>query len=1119
MDGISWQLVLRDISTYYQRKIPKPSLAPQYVDFSKAQRNKIAMSTDTSKSEMKFWKSEFPEPLEPLPLFPFSRTRVRKTLTRYDVHTQTLKLGTDLNAKIRRVCSKEKVTPFHFHLSSLQVLLHRLLLIDDICIGIAHANYRDEEFAETVGFMVNLLPLRFMLQPDGHFGDVLQHTRRKALAALSNSRIPFDALLAKLQMPRDPTCSPLFQVALNYIVGATNTIPFGESTLVYDRSEEAKHAYDLAVTVREDPDGSALLSFTAQEYLYHPDDISNLIQLYTNLIDSLSSNQLLRVCDYEIFQGSLVQRAIGLGNGPDDDNKWPETLSLRITDIVLQNPEKIALEDQIGSELTYADMQMRVQSIANVLLAAGAHQGSYVAVACEPVADTVCSLLAIWLIGAVYVPLEMTYPVERLAVIVSECNPIAVLCHKSSQITTAGLLGIKQAINVQEVRTSPSGGIKNQSEGTALAVVLYTSGSTGAPKGVMLTHSNLLTQISAVQSLFGFGRETVLQQSSMVYDASLFQIFTAIANGGTLIIASGRSDPAELASVILRENVTVTLAVPSEYSIWISHGLLSLRKCDAWRMAFCGGDKLTPGVLQAFSMLELPDLELINAYGPSEASITCTMAKIDYHGPMTEFSSGHASIGHALPNYRLYIVDENQRPLPIGWPGEICIGGSGVATGYLNNDAQTKRSFTQDTFTMAPDPSESRNSLYRTGDKGKMIEDGSIIFLGRMDPGSQIKLRGMRVELDDISNTILNSSKIPLAEAVVIKKGDLDPFLVAFIVFTINNVPQDVDGFLKSMIASLPLPLHMRPAVAVPLDKLPLTANGKIDKARLSSMSISRSPDTGKSVQLEPAEITMKKIWEDTLPATSSDFTIDKDSDFFSVGGNSILLFNLKAKIRNQHGLDLTLATLFQSSTLQQMASLITTNTTLLNPPHPPTINWPLETLPPSIPTFPPSPPPLTPPRTLLLTGATGFLGRALTQHLLSTPQITQIHCLAVRPTSSHLLPTSPKLTPHPGDLSHPTLNLAPSVLETLATTADAIIHNGATVSLLAPYPTLRAPNLEATKFLLGIAARRRIPFHYISSAGVLRLVPPSPTSSSSTYNEKSVSAFEPRDGIEGYTA
>ncbi|GLA40010.1 putative PKS/NRPS-like protein biosynthetic cluster [Aspergillus niger] len=433
------------------------------------------------------------------------------------------------------------------------------------------------------------------------------------------------------------------------------------------------------------------------------------------------------------------------------------------------------------------------------------------------------------------------------------------------------------------------------------------------------------------------------------------------------------------------------------------------------------------------------------------------MGEIDYKRANLSGSHGPIPVGETLPAYAIHILDGQMQPVATGWPGEICISSGAVSSfGYWNREDETSARFRDFNGVR----------VYKTGDYGRILPDGKLEYRGRLKGDSQIKLRGMRLELGEISSVLVRASQGVLREAAVIAKGQPEP--------------------LRS---GLPLPAYAKPTVITVIDRIPLTSSGKVDRTALGKLQIhQRQITTSTSGALNIVEMKLKELWEGLLPVTG--LPITSRSNFFDLGGNSLQILRLQGRIR-----------------------AITTVSIPVHK-HLPTRSWEIETAIPS--SFDDSiaiPDPLNhpahPPREVILTGTTGFYGTALLNHLLSIPSITHIHCLAIRPNadgSPRHLPhlSSPKVHLYSGDLSHPTLSLTEVEATRLASTVDCIIHNGADVSSLKPYSALRAPNVHSTKFLFSLCIPRRIPFHYISTASVTSL------SKKDEYPEASVASYPP---------
>lgn len=606
----------------------------------------------------------------------------------------------------------------------------------------------------------------------------------------------------------------------------------------------------------------------------------------------------------------------------------------------------------------------------------------------------------------------------------------------------------------------------------------------------------------------------ILQQSSLGFDLSLGQTFTALANGGALIVvsSSGRGDPPHLAQLMLAENVTYTLFVTSEYLSVLNYGLQFPCKCNRWRLATQLGEKLTPQLRAAFRKLGLPSLKLVNAYGPTEGTITCATVIVPYateEDVMTQSDSLWP-----LPNYALVVADEQLKPLPVGFPGEIPIAGAGVAMGYLNRLEEARRRFVEVDTASFNGERQSRTRMYRTGDRGRLLEDGTFHVLGRLADDSQVKIRGHRVELDEVASVMVKSSAGGLADAAVSYRA-VEDVLVAFVVYD-AAFSDDKDAFAERLKSNLPLPHYMCPTMLVPIGQIPLNVNGKQDRKAVDRLPIPLASGGGYAGVLNDddaltaAELQLKEIWEKILPTQIRQGCppISKYSDFFQVGGNSMLVIKLRSFLQTSFGVTVPLPELFQLRTLKAMAMRTQSRCTNGDSIKAPLVevDWAMEVaglcndLTRTVASD-------TPSRckaghetseckgiNVILTGSTGFLGTHILKCLVDDPRVNKVHCVAFRPDSTgeprHVAVRNSKVVEWAGDLADPNLGLSEHDFDHLAATVHAIVHNGSSISYLKSYHTLRGPNVVSTRSVCDLALARRIPVHYISSATVASVAP-----------------------------
>lgn len=551
-----------------------------------------------------------------------------------------------------------------------------------------------------------------------------------------------------------------------------------------------------------------------------------------------------------------------------------------------------------------------------------------------------------------------------------------------------------------------------------------------------------------------------------------------------------------------------------------------------------GGEAVTIALLQLQALLgPKPSPRFFHIYGPTETTITATSAEVFYGRETTE----PLCVGRPFPNYTAYVLDDQLRPLPPGVQGEVCFGGAGVAAGYLGNETLNAEKFVSDVFAPTSFKSRGWSTLHRTGDKGRWRKDGTGLQIeGRRSGDTQHKLRGFRIDFQEVEKVMLKEAGGVLSLVVVTvrrTRPDSPEFLVAHAQFHPSHRHGDSHSeqmFLNTLVSRLPLPQYMRPSLTLPLKDLPVTSSGKLNRRAFAVLPLPETPiftghdiDSGASstINLTETESWLKGVWEGVI---SKDIIrthqIVKDTDFFHVGGTSMLLLRLQAEIRQYFGSQIPLVQLFASSTLGNMAKLIDRT---IKPEEPSGIfiDWDAETaISPQIQAALSTVASLKPkasPGVIVLTGATGLLGREIVRRLIVDSRIEKVHCLAVRNAKARASELPPeleheKVVLHEGDLTLPHLGLSEVDVRTVFEGVDRIIHNGADTSHLRTYQSLRSANFQSTKEIVDMCLMvgRKIPIHYISTASVLQY------SGLDEIGEESASAYPPPpDAFDGYSS
>ncbi|KAI3317086.1 PKS-NRPS hybrid [Xylariaceae sp. AK1471] len=1136
MDGISLEVVLRELQLIYDSQRP-PSIREisQYADFTEKQRREY--QSGQWKEDLTFWKEEFGGQAPPvLPLLPLAKTQVRTPLTSYSSNTAMFHLDQTAVDSIQTTCRRLKVNPFHFHVAVFYTLLIRLLDIESLCIGISSANRQSPETLQSVGMYLNVLPLLLKSQPDQTFANAAKLMHDKSLMAFGHSTVPFDVIVNEIGVARTTSHSPLVQVLVNYRPGVSERRGFCDCESEVVAFEQGQTSYDLTLDVIENPGGDCRVTLGGQSAFYGDREMEQLRDLYLGLVNAFSRNPASRLSAPSLYKLDNVKAAVELGRGAIYEHQWPATLVHRVDEMIGRYGEKVALRGEHGSMLTYSQMADKVNGLCVLLKKHRPHHignGSRVGVFLDPSIDWICCLLAILRLGATYVPLDPTAGIERLLSIVRDCKLDLLIFDESTEQESRRfdlLMAPEQMFNVDAFNSSVhTQAVPIAATPKSVAALMYTSGSTGDPKGIVMQHASFRNNIEIMTNMLSYceGSAVTLQQSSYSFDMSLCQIFLALSNGGTLYVVPRqlRGDPVAISTIIANEGITFTTATPSELVSWIRYGDPVALGKSAWNMAQSGGEPVRDSLIESFRQVGKHDLRLIDCYGPTEITFCCHSREVDYqHGPVPCPTEADHNGLQVWPNYSVYILDAHQKPVPAGISGEIAIGGSGVVAGYLHSELDA-RGFLRDSWVPPEFAHHGWTRLHRTGDLGRLSQDdGSLVIGARIAGDAQIKLRGLRIDLREIESAIIRTADGKIADVSVTiresKTTEVD-YLVAFAVPVASQTPED----LSQILDQLPLPQYMRPAAIVPLEKLPTTASGKIDRLALKLLVIpgERGPQSElanhHNESLSTVESQLLRLWEQVISSeVLSQYQINTQSDFFHVGGSSILLVRLRAEVEKSFNITVSLFQLFETSTLGGMAALIAPASSQAAQELVPGTNaseqpdqgvyWEMETaIAPSLLQVRVTRRFFGNPSVVILTGSTGFLGQAILKRLLEDSIVQKVHCLAVRRDVSDLpreLFDSPKVVLHRGDLAAPRFGLSEETASSIFSEAHAVIHNGADVSFVKSYTSLKPVNVEATKELVRLCLPYQLSFHYISTASVVQLT------GQETWGQQSVKAYPP---------
>ncbi|WP_146169671.1 non-ribosomal peptide synthetase, partial [Actinoplanes italicus] len=841
-----------------------PVLPIQYADYAIWQREQLtgARLDET----LSYWRAELADP----PVLELPADRPRPPVRSTEGDTVTFTVPADVVAGLRRVARRSGATMFMTLFSAYAVLLHRHTGQDDLLIGTPVAERGRPETENLIGFFLNTLVLRSRLGDDPTFTELLARTRSAALGAYAHQDLPFERLVDEFAADRDRSRTPLVQTLFNHArVAAADDQAALKPTV----------RFDLTLTMVEARDGLRGVA----EYSTALFDRATIVRLtghLTTLLAGIADEPDRPIGALPLLtEPELAQLATW--NAPAVSLPVADSLAALIARHAAAAPEAVAVV-HAGETMSYAQLEHRSTVLAERLRRHGAGPERIVGLCLDRGPDMIVAVLAVWKAGAAYLPLDPAYPADRLGYMLADSGATLVVDQPATAGRTPGSVA-----TITLDGTGPVAAGRHRKPPVhpgRLAYVIYTSGSTGRPKGVGNTHGGLLNLAAALHRIVPGGRGvTTLGFASMSFDASVWEMTIALASGATLAVATAdeQTRPDRLAALIERHGVTVATLPPSMLDA------LDPAAISGVTTLFSAGERLDARLAAAFA----GGRRLINAYGPTETTVCASTAHVT--------AGAEPPIGLPIAGTTLHVLDARLRPVPAGVTGEIYIGGAGLSRGYLGRPALTASSF-------VPDPSGDAGArLYRTGDLARRLADGRLVMLGRID--HQIKVRGYRVEPGEIQHALTEHPDV--TAAVVTADHDR---LVAHV------VASTTDGLRDHLRARLPE--HLIPAVFVRLDALPLTANGKLDRAALPEPDATR-PGLAVGYR-EPEgqfETVIAGIWSDLLGLDR----VGADDDFFDLGGHSLLANRVVARLRTALGADVPLALLFDHPTVRGLAAAL----------------------------------------------------------------------------------------------------------------------------------------------------------------------------------------------------
>ncbi len=924
-DGWSVGILLRELDALYAafaagRPSPLPELGVQYADFALWQRR--VLQGEALETRLAYWRERLAGAPESLDL---PTDRVRPPQPSFRGAMVSFTLAPELAARLVALARRHDMTPFMLVMAVWQTLLARWSGQSDVVVGTPVAGRGQRETQELIGYLVNPLVLRADLSSDPRFSALLARTKEAVLDAYEHADLPFDKLVAELRPTRDLSRQPLFQVGYVYQgSGRPGELSLGGLPLSAVPTVHTTAKFDLSLYVTENG-GELTGGIEYATDLFERATIERLAGHLRTLLEGAVADPERRLSELPLLGPAERRRVLTEWNPGTAAFAAAGTLHERVAAQAARRPHARAVVHD-GRALSYAELNARANQLAHHVRALGVGPGTLVPVCFERSLDMIVALLAVLKAGGAYVPLDPAYPPERLAHMLADvASPVlltqaALLQGLPPHDATAVCLDRDWPEIARRPDTEPA----NHTQPHDVAYCIYTSGSTGKPKGVLITHHNALRLFAATGEQFAFGPGDVWSLfHSYAFDFSVWEIFGALLHGGTLVVVPllTAKSPDAFIELIDEHGVTVLNQTPSAFrqliaAVQAKHGpgssgspdsTSSPRSLSSLRQVIFGGEALDPSSLAPWIALygdERP--VLTNMYGITETTVHVTQRVVRAADTL---DTANSPIGRAIADLQLYVLDAHLNPVPIGTPGELYVGGAGLARGYLNRPDLTAERFIPHPFSPAPGA-----RLYRTGDRARYRADRDVDYLGRID--NQVKLRGYRIELGEIEACLRELDAVREAVVLVTGSRETQERLCAWL------VPHAASGLdLQAVRAHLAarLPQFMVPADLVVLDALPLTANGKVDRAQL------RAP-AGRERALAGAPAAPLNAAEEVLGATfeaALGVPVGRDDNFFALGGDSMLAVRVAHDVA-RHGLAVSVADIFAHQTVAEIARAAT---------------------------------------------------------------------------------------------------------------------------------------------------------------------------------------------------
>ena len=924
-DGWSLEIFQKEISAFYtafvedDKAFELPPLEIQYKDYAQWQRSYL--SEEKLEKQVDYWR----ERLSGFQTIELPTDFVRPAKIDYDGGLVNFSFSSELSQKLRSFAQQQGTTMHTVLLGGLNILLGKYSNQEDIVVGSPIANRHYQQTRNLIGFFVNTQVNRTRLTENQNFTALIQQLREDQIEMQMHQDLPFEKLLDLLDVERDLSRHPIFQVMFR-VDGFRDENEIHEELSVLkpvDLSEGYNvEKFDLSISFNDEHEALyGEMGFATS--LFRQDTIERLIRHYEFLLEQLIENIDKPYSVINLLNQAEYDEIIYEWNNQNKDFPKDKTIHELFEEQVDKVPNNTALIFE-GEKISYAELNQKVNQLARNIrdvykdrTGKKIESDTLIPLYLDRGFEMVIGILAVLKAGGAYVPIDPDYPLERVEYILEDTNAVLVITKRSTteKLTNAATKEKALCIDLDEplYQNEIKENLEKVSQSTDLAYVIYTSGTTGKPKGVLQTHTNVMRLFTSTESKFGFNSNDVWTLfHSYVFDFTVWELWGSLLYGGQLIIPSKAETRDIQAFTKLCEHHKVTVLNQTPSAFYRFADIVNQENSQLQlRYIIFGGEALN--VFQLNSWWEYQNrnelkTDLINMYGITETTVHVTYKLI------TQEEKIASNIGKPIADLQAYILSSRLEPVPIGVVGELYIGGAGLARGYLNNTKLTDERFIANPFATEEDKSIGFTRLYKTGDLVRWLSDGNIEYKGRND--HQVKIRGYRIELGEIENALTQVSSVKQCCVLVKEReaqDDMVKYLAAYFVNDNNEELPSEENLINQL--SQILPEYMIPSVFVELDSFPMTINGKLDRKALPEPEFkSQNEYVAPSTEIEHS---MCKVWQDVLGVEK----VGLNDNFFKIGGNSILAVSLSHKISNDLDLDIGLADIFSNPTISQLLS------------------------------------------------------------------------------------------------------------------------------------------------------------------------------------------------------